>query len=79
VLPGCDENNLRTLLERLRARVANTSVAYNGQMISFMVSIGASVAIPTEETGAEMLLRAADLALYRAKSGGRNRVDLGSV
>ena len=79
MLPVCDEDNLRTLLERLRAGVANTSVAYNGQMISFTVSIGATVAIPPQETGAEVLLRAADLALYRAKSSGRNRLDLGSV
>jgi diguanylate cyclase (GGDEF)-like protein/PAS domain S-box-containing protein len=79
VLPGCDEANLRKLCERLRGILADTSIDYEKKTISWTVSIGAAMANPAKETEAELLLRAADLALYRAKSGGRNRVELATV
>ena len=79
VLPGCDEANLRKLCERLRAILADTSIEYEKKTISWTVSIGAAMANPAKETEAELLLRAADLALYRAKSGGRNRVELATI
>ena len=79
VLPGCDEAKLRKLCERLRAILADTSIEYEKKTISWTVSVGAAMANPAKEKEAELLLRAADLALYRAKTGGRNRVELATV
>lgn len=76
VLPACDEANLRKLCERLRAMLADTSIEYEKKTIRWTVSIGAAMANPAKETEAELLIQAADLALYRAKTGGRNRVEL---
>ncbi len=79
VLPGCDEANLRKLCERLRGILADTSVEYEKKTISWTVSVGAAMANPAKKTEVDLLLRAADLALYRAKTGGRNRVELATV
>jgi diguanylate cyclase (GGDEF)-like protein/PAS domain S-box-containing protein len=79
VMPGCDEPNLRKLCERLRGILAETSIEYEKKTISWTVSVGAAMANPAMKTEAELLLRAADLALYRAKTDGRNRVELATV
>lgn len=79
VLPGCDEANLRKLCERLRGILSESSIEYEKKTISLTVSIGAAMANPAKETEAGLLLRAVDLALYRAKAAGRNRVELAAV
>jgi len=76
ILPGCDEANLRKICERLRASLAETQVGYEHNKIAFTVSIGAALSSLGQATKAESLLRQADAALYRAKMGGRNRVEL---
>lgn len=40
------------------------------------ISIGVAALVPGEDKGPEMLARAADQALYRAKQAGRNRAML---
>lgn len=78
ILPETDEEGASSLAERLRLAVeASEHVrADNGQVIRHTVSIGVAALAPADTTF-EALLRRADLALYRAKASGRNRVTKG--
>ena len=67
-----DDATPRALAERIRALVASSVVHYGGQEIVVRVSIGVAMAERGDE--ARGLLARADDALYRAKSGGRDRV-----
>jgi diguanylate cyclase (GGDEF)-like protein/PAS domain S-box-containing protein len=73
VLPDTDADAAMVTAERMRAALAATEVSASGATIRFTVSIG--VALPLTDNSGE-LLRRADLALYAAKAGGRNRVIL---
>jgi diguanylate cyclase (GGDEF)-like protein len=61
--------------ERVRAAVAETPVAWQGQLIGLTCSIGVATLPGTTSEWAN-LYAAADAALYRAKQGGRNRVEV---
>ena len=75
VIPGCGHAWTRELSERVRARVAEIPVRLgDDKAISMTVSIGAAVHEPGQRL--ESLLHTADTALYAAKRGGRNRVEL---
>jgi diguanylate cyclase (GGDEF)-like protein len=62
------------LYERARATVAHTPMPTSAGNVSMTISIGVSIR-GADET-ADQLFATADLALYRAKDGGRNRVCL---
>ena len=72
VTPGVKENDAITVYKRLLTGVAENSLATKSGNVSVTVSIGVKVLTGEEEM--EELLKAADDALYDAKSGGRNRV-----
>lgn len=77
VLPGVTLEQSRVLGERVRAALANTPVGLaDGRVISVTVSVGAAGGPSDEVGGVDELYQAADAALYRAKAGGRNRVEL---
>ncbi len=74
-LPGA-----RRFAERLRERIASTPVTPGsgddgGPSIAYTVSIGVTV-LGEADAGIEDALRRADAAMYRAKAGGRNRVEV---
>ena len=58
--------------ERLRLAVAETKLVADGQPVVLSVSIG--IACASAPCAAIELFRRADAELYRAKSGGRNRI-----
>lgn len=62
------------IAEKLRVLIAALAVTYQNQQLGqITVSIGVSESLHHGHSAA-LLLRAADLALYEAKSAGRNRV-----
>jgi diguanylate cyclase (GGDEF)-like protein len=71
LMPDVDLLGATTAAERLRAGVAADSVARRAAY-TLQVSIGVAASTIDDDFGS--LLRRADLALYAAKRGGRNRV-----
>jgi diguanylate cyclase (GGDEF)-like protein len=61
--------------ERLRERIAALVVVYAGKALNLTISAGLTESRPHE--GLEQTLERADKLLYRAKAGGRNRVEVG--
>jgi len=75
LLPDADSAHATRIAERIRAAVHD--LAANGdvlQRIRPTVSVGVATSSPGDDI--EALMQRADAALYRAKQGGRNRVEL---
>ncbi|MDI5968414.1 EAL domain-containing protein [Streptomyces sp. SL13] len=68
------ERRIREIAERLRLTLSEPYVVTGPTQVRVAASIGVAFAGPAS-TSAE-LMREADLAMYRAKSGGKNRVEL---
>ncbi len=64
------------LAERLRTRVEQHAFTWRGKLIPITVSIGVATSSLPGVTSTKDLLERADQALYCAKQGGRNRVEL---
>ncbi|HEY0264990.1 MAG TPA: diguanylate cyclase [Granulicella sp.] len=77
VLPGTELGQAHIIAEKLRAAVEKQGFTFSwkgGEPVPFTVSIGVATRMPGE-TQVGAVLRRADEALYRAKEGGRNRVE----
>jgi len=73
LLPAHDMDSAARVAERLRATVEGLRLNENDEIASFTISIGVGVWRDGERGWTDMLRRA-DVALYRAKREGRNRV-----
>ncbi|MFZ3153241.1 GGDEF domain-containing protein [Pseudomonas sp.] len=63
------------LLQTLLDGVEQCPFHFRGERVTITLSAG--LAVFTDEEGSDKVFERADQALYRAKSGGRNRVELG--
>jgi diguanylate cyclase (GGDEF)-like protein len=70
LLPGIEPAALGDKLEGLRATVAATRIAHEGQDLSVTISLGATLE-PSDSLQA--MIDRADACLYQAKKDGRNR------
>jgi diguanylate cyclase (GGDEF)-like protein len=74
LLAGADEGTAVAIAERIRARVESTVIPLGpGLTDRITISVGRAMD-PANGTERVSLMRSADLALYRAKEAGRNRV-----
>lgn len=76
ILPGVGQERALEIAEEYRAALEKHVVRFNSQEIHVTVSIGAATC-PAHGHHAQELISAADAALYRAKVGGRNRIECG--
>ncbi|HEY3238043.1 MAG TPA: GGDEF domain-containing protein, partial [Acidimicrobiia bacterium] len=72
VLPMTTLSGAFAVAERLRSEIAKTPVEAGGHTAAVTVSIGCAAG--DHGSDVESLLKEADVALFRAKQGGRNRV-----
>lgn len=72
LLPATDRDGAVQVAHKIRAAVADRPVACNGREVSVTISFGVAQLDDGEDVSE--LVRRADDAMYRAKSGGRNRV-----
>jgi diguanylate cyclase (GGDEF)-like protein len=76
LLPETELSGALALVERCRHNLAETKIkAENGDIISVSGSFGLASNRELDGFNADLLIKAADAALYRAKEGGRNRVE----
>jgi len=76
VTPGMGLNDAAAMAERVRRLIASTKVKWGGQPLSVTVSVGAASWPVVRASTPEELVSFADMAMYQAKHGGRNRVAL---
>lgn len=75
LLPGTSAQGAQHLAEQMREHVALTPCLWQGQALTVTLSIGVCTCACCTESDQGILIEAADRALYRAKQGGRNRVE----
>jgi diguanylate cyclase (GGDEF)-like protein/PAS domain S-box-containing protein len=75
LLPATDLDAAVRLAERLREEVAASTVYSDGQSLRYTVSLGVT-ALTAQDVSLDTAIARADEALYRAKVGGRNRIEV---
>ena len=73
ILPDCPKKEALNLAQAVRQKIADREILLRREKTHVTVSIGLAVC-PTDALTREDLIQKADMALYRAKKGGRNKV-----
>ena len=73
--PGCARTCALGVAERIRASISAQPIQIPGEELIVTSSLGVAVSCAGVWEEAGSLIAAADEALYRAKNGGRNRVE----
>ncbi|UCC98973.1 MAG: diguanylate cyclase [Phycisphaerales bacterium] len=73
LMPETKAQDAAVLLERVRTKVWQTPVA---ESLSMTISCGIAQGLPDQNDSSSEIIRRADLALYEAKSSGRNCVKI---
>ena len=74
VLPNCTADAAWVVAERVRQHISSDPIVIAPMHVQISASIGLTQWVPGQEIG-DLLYRA-DVALYRAKQNGRNRVEI---
>ncbi|OOC48486.1 diguanylate cyclase [Thioalkalivibrio versutus] len=77
VLPECEAEHARRVLEDIRRNFASLDFGRKGERFGCTISIGMVCSADYPDQDGPELLVAADEALYKAKRGGRNQVQQG--
>jgi diguanylate cyclase (GGDEF)-like protein len=73
LLPDTPLTGASKVAETLRSQIDNLAIPWNGNIVRVTASLGLCMALPGELDTLALIGRA-DVALYRAKAEGRNRV-----
>jgi diguanylate cyclase (GGDEF)-like protein len=77
LLPGTSAAGAQETAERLRRAVIDLDIKHADSEHSIVtISLGCATLVPTIAGDATQIIAAADVALYAAKKGGRNRVEI---
>ncbi|AMP05426.1 diguanylate cyclase domain-containing protein [Collimonas pratensis] len=78
VLPSMSREHMETQADKLQAAVHALGIAHatSNNDARVTISIGGASIVPLRGSSQEKLVEAADQALYRAKRGGKNRVEI---
>jgi diguanylate cyclase (GGDEF)-like protein/PAS domain S-box-containing protein len=71
ILVNIDNDTLQSISKKLCALVANSSLTLGQEQVRVTISIGATLARPSDDP--ETIFKRADLMLYQSKYAGRNR------
>ena len=75
ILPGARADLAARIAERIRSTIANIELPAAEPAVRFKVSIGGVTVPPGSDVSLDAALARADVALYRAKRTGKNRVE----
>ncbi len=76
LLPEESSENVATLAEKIRKKVAETPLVFELHTISTTVSLGVATITPQPSVEKDSMIAIADTALYAAKKKGRNQVSI---